>query len=424
MKIMQSFFKLGSGTLVAQGITFLSLPLISRIYSPNEYGQLTFLLSVTALFVPIVTLKIETLIVTVLSEEKMKEYFKLSLVTTLIISVSVSVVFLLILILIAPDKGLTNIVLSIFFCVILFVQSISVLTIQLALRTKAYKRISQSSILQNTSTNALQITLGKIGPTATILVVGYLMGRLLGVLPIAKEPVKIFQEAKIKARKYHLFKNVVKENRYLLPASFLEVANSSLVIFIISIFFGYRYSGVVGLVQSLLMVPVTLLAGSFGSIVIAEISALNRNDPGNNSKKLEFLGKIIQPLFILFVLYVIFFIALANFILSVIFKNDWSGVKDLIPLLTIPVGINFFWNPFINFLYAECRWNRILKMNAIRITVVAFSAFACISTDQNWKVSVMAMFVSGAVVQITCMAVSFKDIIIHSVRKSTKSRSR
>jgi len=410
LKIMQSFFKLGSGTLIAQGITFLSLPLISRIYSPNEYGQMTFLLSATALFVPLATLKIETLIVTVLSEEKMKEYFKLSLITTAIISVSVSIVFLLILVLIAPDKGLTNIAFSMFFCVILFVQSISVLTIQLALRTKAYKRISQSSILQNTSTNALQITLGKIDPTVAILVAGYLIGRLLGVLPIVKEPIKIYQEAKIKARKYYLFKNIVKENKYLLPASFLEVANNALIIFTISIFFGYKYSGVVGLVQSLLMVPVTLLAGSFGSIVIAEISALNRNDPGDDSKKMEFLRKIIKPILILFVLYVIFFMTLANFILSVIFKNDWSGVKDLIPLLTVPVGINFFWNPFINFLYAECRWDRILKINAIRIIVVASSSFVCISTDQNWKVSVMAMFVSGAVVQITCMAVSFKNI--------------
>jgi O-antigen/teichoic acid export membrane protein len=125
---------------------------------------------------------------------------------------------------------------------------------------------------------------------------------------------------------------------------------------------------------------------------------------------MEFLRKIIKPILILFVLYVIFFMTLANFILSVIFKNDWSGVKDLIPLLTVPVGINFFWNPFINFLYAECRWDRILKINAIRIIVVASSSFVCISTDQNWKVSVMAMFVSGAVVQITCMAVSFKNI--------------
>ena len=371
---------------------------------------MTFLLSVTALFVPIATLKIETLIVTILSEEKMKEYFKLSLMTTAIISVSVSIVFLLILVLIAPDKGLKNIALSIFFCVILFVQSISVLTVQLALRTKAYKSISQSSILQNTSTNALQITLGKIDPTVTILVAGYLIGRLLGLLPIVKEPIKIYQEAKIKARKYCLFKNVVKDNKYLLPASFLEVANYTLIIFIISIFFGYKYSGVVGLVQSLLMVPVTLLAGSFGSIVIAEISALNRNDPGDNSKKMEFLRKILKPLLISFVLYVIFFMTLASFILSVIFKNDWSGVKDLIPLLTVPVGVNFFWNPFISFLYAESRWDQIFKINSLRIIVVASSSFVCISTDQNWKVSVMAMFVSGAVVQITCMAVSFKDI--------------
>jgi O-antigen/teichoic acid export membrane protein len=410
MKIFQSILKLGSGTAIAQGITFLTLPLISRIYSPTEYGQLMFLLSATGLFVPIATLKIETLIITISSEKKMRDYFKFSILSSSLIAFSISVVFLIFLTISDRNNRVTNITLSMLFCIILFVQSISVLTIQLALRTSKYEKIAQSGIVQSASTSTLQILLGKIDPTVTILVGSFFVGRLLGVLPIVKEPINIYQETKLKARRYILFKSVVKENKYLVPASFLEVANNVLVILFISVFFGYKYSAFVGLAQTLLMVPITLLAGSFGSIVIAEISAINRNDTENNLDKTQFLGKIIWPLTIMFLLYVLFFTTLASLILSILFNNEWIGVKDLIPLLAVPIGINFFWNPFINYLYAEKRWLRILKINLMRILLVGLVSFLCILSDQNWKITAISMFAGGGAFQFFCIVFSFKNI--------------
>jgi hypothetical protein len=280
----------------------------------------------------------------------------------------------------------------------------------LALRTSKYEKIAQSGIVQSASTSTLQILLGKIDPTVTILVGSFFVGRLLGVLPIVKEPINIYQETKLKARRYILFKSVVKENKYLVPASFLEVANNVLVILFISVFFGYKYSAFVGLAQTLLMVPITLLAGSFGSIVIAEISAINRNDTENNLDKTQFLGKIIWPLTIMFLLYVLFFTTLASLILSILFNNEWIGVKDLIPLLAVPIGINFFWNPFINYLYAEKRWLRILKINLMRILLVGLVSFLCILSDQNWKITAISMFAGGGAFQFFCIVFSFKNI--------------
>jgi O-antigen/teichoic acid export membrane protein len=410
MKLLKSTFKLGSGTLIAQGITFLSLPIISRIYSPTEYGQLTFLLSVTAVFIPLVTLKIETLIITIASEDKMKNYFKFSIFISTVMSILIGILFLTFLSLNNRNERQVNVTLSILFCAILFVQSITVLTVQLSLRARNYKDIARSGVAQNASTNALQICLGKIESTAIVLIGSFFVGRIFGILPMARLPINIYQQSKVKIRKIAMFKTIVKENKYLIPAGILEVANSSIIVFIIAIFFGYQYSGFVGLAQSLLMVPVTLFAGSIGSIVSAEISAVNRDLTKKITSKRELFSEIIKPVMVIFITYVVFFLTGANYLLSLVFNNDWAALSELIPFLTIPLGVTLLWIPFTNLLYVEKRWVRLLKINLIRFLAVFLSSLICITLNQNWKVTSIAMFAVGAIVQLSSMAISFKKI--------------
>ena len=410
MKLLKSTFKLGTGTLIAQGITFLSLPIISRIYSPAEYGQLTFLLSITGVFIPVVTLKIETLIMTITAEDKMRTYFKFSIFISTVMSILIGILFLAFLSLNNKNDRQANVTLSILFCAILFIQSISVLTVQLSLRARNYKDIAQSGVAQNASTNALQICLGKIESTAMILAGSFFVGRIFGMLPMAKLPINIYQESKIKLKKFAMFKSILKENSYLIPASILEVGNSSIIVFIIAIFFGYQYSGFVGLAQSLLMVPVTLFAGSLGSIVSAEVSAVNRDITKQITHKRKLFGEIIKPVLVMFMIYIAFFLTAGNFLLSVVFNNDWTALSELIPFLTIPLGVTLFWNPFINLLYVERRWVRLLKINLFRFLAVCLSSLFCITLNQNWKVTAIVMFAVGAIVQFSSMAVSFKKI--------------
>jgi O-antigen/teichoic acid export membrane protein len=420
MKLLKTTLKLGSGTLVAQGITFISIPIISRIYSPSEYGNLVFLLSTTGLFVPIATLKIETLLVTISSETKMNEYFKLSLITSTLISLILGILFFTSQILNNENSQNTKITMAFFFSALLFVQSLSVLTIQLSLRARRYKKITQSSIFQNASTNVLQILLGKIEPTTSMLVGSFFIGRLLGVTPMGKMPIRIYRQTKLNFHKITIFKSILKENKFLIPASFLEVANAGLAIFIISIFFGYQYSGFVGMAQSLLMVPITLFAGSMGSIVAAELSAINRDITRQASDKMQILRQFAKPVFAMFLIYAIFFIFPANAILGVVFSGEWIGLNALVPILSIPIGVNFFWNPFINLLYVERRWVRILKINIVRFFTLVLSAVFCVTFNQNWQITTFVMFTSGAAVQIISMVVSFKNFPIVSRGRNFK----
>jgi O-antigen/teichoic acid export membrane protein len=236
------------------------------------------------------------------------------------------------------------------------------------------------------------------------------MGRILGVIPMTSLPIKIYKEAKIKNSKKMLLRKILKKNKFLIPAGFLEAGNTGLVIFMISIFYGYQFSGFVGLAQSLLMVPITLLAGSIGSIISAEVSAVNRDSSRETTNKMQVLRQLVKPVFVIFVLYVAFFLLAANFLLQIIFSEEWTKLNVLIPILSIPIGINFFWNPFINLMYVEGRWVRILKINLARLVTVAIASIACVTLNQSWIVATVIMFGSGAMVQLISMLVSLKKM--------------
>ena len=158
------------------------------------------------------------------------------------------------------------------------------------------------------------------------------------------------------------------------------------------------------------MVPVTLFAGSLGSIVSAEVSAVNRDITKQITHKRKLFGEIIKPVLVMFMIYIAFFLTAGNFLLSVVFNNDWTALSELIPFLTIPLGVTLFWNPFINLLYVERRWVRLLKINLFRFLAVCLSSLFCITLNQNWKVTAIVMFAVGAIVQFSSMAVSFKKI--------------
>lgn len=48
---------MAGGSAVAQGFTMLTMPILSRIYSPNNFGILSIFISVTSILIPLSSLR-------------------------------------------------------------------------------------------------------------------------------------------------------------------------------------------------------------------------------------------------------------------------------------------------------------------------------------------------------------------------------
>ena len=82
-----SILILASGSVIAQGITALSIPVLTRIYLPNDIGIYTYLLSIAAIFMAVVNARYDVSIVTDSEERNVFPLIKLALLIGIIISI-------------------------------------------------------------------------------------------------------------------------------------------------------------------------------------------------------------------------------------------------------------------------------------------------------------------------------------------------
>ena len=68
-KYLKSLAVLFSGSLIAQGITILFAPVMTRVFSAENLGIYTYLLSIATMFMPIINLRYDMSIVSVKEDE-------------------------------------------------------------------------------------------------------------------------------------------------------------------------------------------------------------------------------------------------------------------------------------------------------------------------------------------------------------------
>ncbi|EGO8515157.1 hypothetical protein EL540_14895, partial [Enterococcus faecalis] len=89
-KYLKSLAVLFSGSLIAQGITILFAPVMTRVFSAENLGIYTYLLSIATMFMPIINLRYDMSIVSV-KEDEVFPLIKGSLIVGIILSIISSV---------------------------------------------------------------------------------------------------------------------------------------------------------------------------------------------------------------------------------------------------------------------------------------------------------------------------------------------
>lgn len=118
-KFISDFIKQMSGTLLAQIIAIIAIPIITRIYSPEEYGEYTILIQVLMGFSIIITLRFEHFIV--LSESIEESYNNLLAIIVIGIGICFFIIFSYLII--GPSVPIFNLLemnFSVFLIIIIF----------------------------------------------------------------------------------------------------------------------------------------------------------------------------------------------------------------------------------------------------------------------------------------------------------------
>src|SRR5699024_5055342 len=179
---VQGVISLFSGTVFAQLINLAFLPVLSRLYSPDAFGALSFVTSVSTLVTTVATLRLETAMMLPKRRETVQALlgvcFVSAAVTSLVTGGVVSII-------VRNHESLSEIpFLWAAGILTVYLSSLFALLGRLTLRKGAYSEIAKRSIVQSSVMGVSQVGLFALPLGAWGLIFGSLLGRSAGLLPM------------------------------------------------------------------------------------------------------------------------------------------------------------------------------------------------------------------------------------------------
>lgn len=409
--IKNRILRIGTGTLIAQLLTFILLPFVTRLYTPEEYGKLSLFLALALVLIPIGTFKFDVILVVLDSQKEAKDLLAIGILTSSLISALTFPAIYTYLRFYENAPNSNALLQSLLFSLLLLIQCLSVLFTQSLLRLKKDSRIAFSSILQNGSIGILQIGLGKWKPIGVVLIWSFILGKIIGTIPLIKYFKKLVLNQQLKLRDLLETFTKHKTNGILvLSGTLLNATAIGLPTLITGIFFGVHYSGIVAVTQSILAVPITFIGGAVGSVLISEVSSIKRDFPGDELKVKAVIQSFQKVLLFSTSIFILISITLGPYVFDLFLGDNWEEASRLVLWIAIPFGINFLWQPFSNLLYTEGNWKRYLYFSAFQLCLTLVMGIFALSMRFDWLYVAFSFVVGNSIAQVYGLFWIFREL--------------
>ncbi|MED1487960.1 oligosaccharide flippase family protein [Bacillus smithii] len=371
--IQQDFLKnvltLMTGTTIAQLLPILVSPLLTRMYTPGDFGVYALYISIISIISVIVTLRYEFAIMSPKKREDALNVFSLSLITSLIISFCIFIIIVLFnknIIDLLGNKKLTKwiyfIPLSSFLLGV--IQSFN----YWFNRENLFKVLSTSRVIQTFANvvpnivigliykNELGLILGNIlGTTASVV---YLLYKFLGDKNVLYELRKNVSWLKIKEQAL-LYNEYPKFNTL---SAFLDTISLQLPSIFVSKAYSSTNLGYFNLTTRTISTPLSVISSSVSQVLFQSISEAYKQDKPLRPVVLK-TGKYLS-LISLFPLVVLLFFGPELF--SFVFGAHWRIAGEFARILALSYAIKFVVSPLSVTFFAVNKIKVLFKLQFFR----------------------------------------------------------
>ena len=372
------FFKdvlhLMSGTFIGQFIVVAVTPILSRYFSPDDFGLLALFISLHAILVIIGTGKLE---ITIMLPKKKKDAFKI--VVLMIYQALALAIFLYFLLFLFKDyisvfediKKISN-VLYLLPLTMFFMTANTALKF-LKNRLYKYKEIRNRTIVEGATRGGFNVLIGMINPLSVGLIYGYFLALLVSFIYWLKNEFNElintfktfrFKDVQIITKTYkHIYTHVV-------TGAFINSFAAQMPIFLITYYYTVDMVGQFSMAQRLISIPLIFILKAYADS-FRQKAADKYKETGDirsmfvvNLKRLLVIG--IVPFIILGIF--------APIIFSVFLGNEWEFAGVIVRVLVLMSFFNFV----------------IMGLSAVVIQIAEFFKF-----ELYWQISFFILSIGG-----------------------------
>jgi len=334
-----------SGTAIAQAIPVLVSPILSRIYSPDDFGILALFMAISIVISVISTGRYELAIM--LPEEKRDASNILALAIILTFFTSILTLGLIIILkdFIAnffDEPGIEN-WLYLIPLVVLFTGTYNTFnywsTRHKTFKRNAVSRISQSSVMVGTNLGLGFANFGAIG-----LIAGYIIGQVIATIVLSWKTLKNYTELTKDVSRHLIMINARKYRNFLrinTPHAFIGSLQDHGIVYVIMAFFNKAILGSYSFAFRLVTAPASLIGSSIYQVFYQKATTALQE------------GQDIQPMVLriyrnLFVIGLPIFTILFFFgppIFAFVFGEKWVMAGEIASIISPWLFLNFMASP-------------------------------------------------------------------------------
>lgn len=371
--VFRGMLTLVMGSGLARIVGLASIPILTRLYSPEDYGVLAIYTSIVAVLVPILTLRYVTAIPLPKTDAMAFNLFmlcaKLILVGTLLISLVLGFFGETVLGWFSMQK----------FAHLWWLIAIGVMgtaTYELfslwATRKKDYKIIAKTQFTQSLTGNAAKIGFGLLSLKPLGLVIGQLIAQSGGVGSLFKNAYHDFKKLypSLSTKKQRFVAKYYQDFPWFrLPSQFLMVLSTQAPVLMMSALFSTEPVGQFGLATMALSMPVSLIGQAVASAYYAEVAAIGRS----NYKKIKRITWNVQrKLMLIGGPPVIMLALLAPWLFSIVFGEEWLTAGEYARILAPYILLMLISTPLVQVLNVVGSQFVFLFINISRVISLCF----------------------------------------------------
>jgi len=343
---LKNILTLLTGTTIAQAIPIAISPILTRIYTPEDFGLLALYLSITSIIAVAVTARYE---LAIMLPEDDKDAINLLALSILIASALSAAILIIVLIwgrTIASFLGNEQIYPWLYFVPLsLLLTGIYQAFNYWSNRKQQYRRLAINRVTQSTTTAAVNLGVGTIKDGAFGLIFGNIISQLtatirLSIKSINKEKLSLsdvsFVEMKAQAKRYDQFPKVS------VWSALLNTGSSQMPIFILTAFFSSTIVGWYSMAHRVLKMPMSVLGSAVGQVFF-QASSTMRNESPDKLKDVTYRSYKVMLLIGLIPMSIVF--GFGDILFSFVFGEAWISAGKYSRLLSIWLLLVFVSSP-------------------------------------------------------------------------------
>ena len=332
-----------TGTTIAQAIPIAISPILTRLYTPEDFGVFALFIAITSIFGSIANGRYELAIMLPKKDEDAINIFALGFIINVILSLS------LLLIVVAFHDYIVKLLNNnkeispwlYFFPISVFLMGIFNLLNYFNNRMKQYKNLARANIYKSIGMAIIQLSLGFLKVGAIGLINGQIFSQIIS-------NTKLFFNIK----RLNLFKFMSKKNikkvaweyrKFLLIDTWvviIYIIYNRAIIFILQKFYNSQIVGIFFFAERIILFPISFIKNSISNVFFEKISKLSNIEIYNECKKLSF------KLFVFSVIPYIIFIYLSKYFIPIVFGDSWKELYLYVIFISLPTYISFLMAPY------------------------------------------------------------------------------